>query len=370
MSVTTGGYFLDRVHNDVVFEQVLNRIQRLPEMDPSLAFQTAVPGFLADITAVEGPWPGRDTKRWAIDGKSDIARAIGPDQRARIGGVAEKHIAAVRGFEIAGVSQKVGDQDFQYGGMTSEQAERKALLPLRSFNERVAKVLMNVATQGDYSGSVTDNFAWSAPDQDGATVTADQVAQTANQVADVFANSTQTFLWPMRDGTEAAAGHDHIVDTGTTWTLANAAAGRDNVLEHPNMGRVRAYVGATVAAAVRAQAKTEYGAIAERVPFITQADVRDSGGFAYSTPMGIVLDSIEYHYAPDLPTSVQLTVASNQRPLHAEIGAVGDQGRSLGRGGWSERGDAERGGTYFGYRNYGSFGTRMPLAIEYREHAA
>lgn len=369
MTVTVGGGLLDRVHNDVVFEQVLNRVQRLPEMDPSLAFQQAIPGFLNDLVASEGPWPGRDVKRWVIDSKSDIGRAIAPDQRARIGGIAEKHIVAVRGFEVAGVSQKVGDQDFQYGGMTMEAAERKAILPLRSFNERVSKVLLDVVTSGDYSGSVTDNYAWSAPDQDGATATADQVAQTATQVADVFANSTQTFLWPKRDGTETAAGHDHTVDTGASWTLAQAATARDNVLEHPNMGRVRAYVGATVAAAVRAAAKTEYGPIAERLQFIREGDTRGNG-FAQATDMGIILDSVEYHYVPDLPTNVSLTVASNVKPFHVEIGASGDRGKALGRGGWTERGDAERGGTYYGYRNYLSAGVRNPMAVVWTEHAA
>lgn len=369
MVVTVPGGLLDRVHNDVVFEQVLSRVQRLPEMDPSLAFQQAIPGFLNDLVASEGPWPSRDVKRWVIDSKSDIGRAIGPDQRARIGGVAERHIAAVRGFEVAGVTQKVGDQDFQYGGMTLEAAERKAILPLRSFNERVSKVLLDVVTAGDYSGSITDNFAWSAPDQDGATATADIVAQSASQVADVYANSTQTFLWPKRDGTETAAGHDHIVDHGATWTLAQSALDRDNVLEHPNMGRVRKYVGAAVAALVRAQAKTEYGPIAERIGFIQGGETRGNG-FAQAESMGIVLDSVEYHYVADLPTNASITVASNVKPFHVEIGASGDRGKSLGRGGWTERGDAERGGTYYGYRNYLTAGVRNPMAVVYSEHAA
>jgi hypothetical protein len=359
---------LNRVHNDIVFDSVLHRIQQLPALDPSLAFQQALPGFLNDIVEMEGPWPGRDTKRWAIDSKSDIGKAIGPDQRARIGGVATKHIVALRGLEIAGVTQKVGFQDFQYGGMTVEAAERKALLPLRSFNERVSKAMFDVVTSGDFSGSPTEDFRWSATTQDGETVQADIITDTANEVPDVFANSTQTFLWPLRTGGETATGHDHVVDTGAAWSVATAATQRDLVLEHPGAGRVIAYVGATVAAAVRAQAKTEYGAISERIPLVREGQTR--GGFLDSTNMGIYLDSVEYHFVADMPTNTALYVASNQKPFHMSIGANGVDGKSIGRGSWQETGDQERLGKYYGFRNFLSAGMKNPVGAAIVEHAA
>jgi hypothetical protein len=358
---------LNRVHNDIVFDQVLQRVQALPQMDPTLAFQNALPGFLNEIVEMEGPWPGRDTKRWAIAGAGEIGKAIGPDQRARIGGVSEKHIVALRGFEVAGVTQKIGHQDGLYGGTSLEQKERKALMPLRSFNERASKSMFDVVTAGDFSGSIAEDFRWFAQSQDGETVQADIHTDTADSVPDVYANSTQTFLWPLRTGGLTGTGHDHVIDTGAVWALAGAATARDLVMEHPGAARVRAYVSSTVAALVRAQAKTEYGAIVERVDIVKSGAFRE-GGFGSANSMGIVMDGVEYVHAPDIPADKAIYVAANQKPFHMHIGNTGVDGSPIGRGSWTEIGDQERLGKYFGFRDVLSLGMKNPVGAVYAAH--
>lgn len=361
------------IRNHKLFEQVLVRQQRLAEMDPKKAFASLAPGFLGALSESMGPWRGREEVRFEVPGAAEDANAVAPHERARLGSTDMFHVVAEPGMLLAGKTQWVSPDDFRYG-MTAEKAAERAGRPLVDFNQKTSKVVMDVITQGafsDGSDDFSDAFAWSATDLNGTAVTHTLATENANQVADVIAHSGQAVEWPLRDGSVAAAGHDHMLEAqGASWTETLADTARDTILEHPGAGRVAAIVGANVAADVRAQLKTEYGAVESRVPFIKEGFVRDDG-FGATDSLGRI-GSVDYIYAPDVPDDIAIYYASNQKPFYHSVGDAAAQsvGGSDGLGGWSETMDVERGGLKYGYRNYFTAGCKLPTMVALAEYTA
>lgn len=364
------GEFLSPVGTISVFEQVIDRVMRVPDSDPKMAFRTATPGIIGELTQVLGAWQGRGDLRFELPGTTQGAKAVGPEERMDVGSDDIGHIVAKPGFALAGHSQRVFDYMFQYGGMTQERANALAAKPILDFNDEVSHIMLDVMTSGDYSGSQADAFSWSATDKYGNTVNQPLITDTANEVENVYAYGGQTFThWPMRDGTLAAAGHDHLFDTGAPWTNASAQTQADNIREHPTNGRVRAHVGSTVAAAVQADLKSEYGGTV-----LVQSQVENNfsakgAEFAAAERIG-VRGSIEYFHVVDFPTNGALFVAAGKKPFHLNIGMVGEGGRSIEKRSWAEAGDPERGGTTWGFRDFVAAGVIDPLSVSYGEFAA
>ncbi len=363
------GEFLTGPNGVTRFEHIVERVMKRPDLDPKAAFATATPGVIGQLTDMMGSWRGREELRWEIPGVTQGARAIGPDERMVTGEDDVGHIAAQRGFELAGYSMRVGKQDFDYGGMSAETAVELAKKPILNFNDEVSKIMLDVMTSGDFSGAVTDNFAWSAADLREQSQSQDLPTQGARVAANVYANSAQTFEhWPLRDGTKAAAGHDHIRATGVAWTAAGAKASADDILEHPGNGRVVAYVSTEVAEDVHGDLKTEYANNGPLQGFVEGDPSLLGAAFGGATRIG-VRAGIDYWHMPDLPTASAVFVAAGKKPMHLHVGATGGNGQALGTGGWLERGDPERGGTTYGYREFVSAGIKDPLAIAYDQFA-
>lgn len=364
------GEFLSPVGSIQVFEHVLARVQRLPEMDPKTAFRTATPGVIGQLTEQMGPWRGREDVRFEIPGVTQGGRAVGPEERMEVGTDDIGHIVALRGFELAGHSQRVSPEMFSFGGMTQERANSLAAKPILDFNDEVASnIMMNVMTSGDFSGAVADDFQWSATDLSGNSVSQPIITDDADQVPNVYANGTQTFThWPLRDGTQASAGHDHLFDTGAAWTESSARTQINNVLEHPGNNTPVAYVGSTVASSVVADLKSEFGAIESRTRLVTEGLDLKGDDFAFASPIG-ERGGVMYFHMVDMPTSAALFVARGKKPFHLNLGAVGAEGGQIGTRAWTERGDPERRGTTYGYRDYVSAGVKDPLAVTFGEFA-
>lgn len=370
--MTTGEF--KKIRNYTQWLEVHDRVQQRLDMNPARVFEMAAPNVLGQVAESVGPWEERHTKRWSFYDANDDARAIGPQERAREGDLAEKHIVAPPGFEMAGPTHVVTPKDFRYAGMNLNQAAERAARPRLSWNQKVAKVLMDVLTQGAFSDAndnPSDNFAWTADDQNGNTITQDLATQNSEQVAAVVANSTQSMNWPLRDGTETGTGHDHIfLAQGASWTQALAKTHRDTITEHPgNSARVNALVGANVAEDVRADLKSEFGAIESRTPFVSDG-IPDAGAFGEAVPVGPPVDSVQYFFMPDMPDDIAVYYASNKRPLYMSIGEIDSRGESVGTGAWTEQRDPERRGTKFGYRDYFTAGIQDPLAIAIAEFTA
>ncbi len=281
-----------------------------------------------------------------------------------------KHIVALPGFELAGFSQSVHPADFAYG-LTPERARDLAAKPILDFNDGVANILLDVLTSGDKTGSITNDFAWSATDLDDNVASQAIITDDANQVPNVYANDSQTILWPLRNGTETSTGHDHLSDTGAVWSAANAKTQADNIREHPTMGRIRAYVGSTVAAAVQAAKKTDYGGTVLVKEQVERSDSAKGADFGMASLIGYYED-IEYHHMVDLPASGVLMVASNKRPFHAHIGWKPAPGINGDKGAWT-RNHAENDellGLTYGYRRTLAAGVKEPISAAYAEHAA
>jgi len=365
------GEFLDPVGSIQTFAPVLRDIQRMPAMDPKTVFRSATPGVIGLLTEHLGPWEGRREMAFDIPGVAEGGRAVGRDERMLQGFDAIGHIVALRGFEVAGFSHTVHPSDFAYG-LTAERARDLAAKPQINFNKMVAKdILMDVITSGDYSGSITDDFAWSTLDLAGNTASQQLITDDADQVANVFANSNQTFThWPMRDGTQAAAGHDHLDDTGAVWSAANAKTQADNVLEHIGKNRAIALVGSTVGTAVQAAKKSDFGGINSIVPLVEQNPNLKGSDFAFAKPIG-EYDGIEYHHMVDLPASGMLVFAAGSKPFHLNIGALAAPNMPEGKGAWirDHAQNDELLGLSYGFRDYVSVGVQDPLAVAYTEHA-
>lgn len=367
----TEGEFL-KIRNYTQWVEVHDRVQQRLDMNPARVFEQAAPNILSQVADNVGPWEERHTKRWAFYDANEDARAIGPDERAREGDLAEKHIVAPPGFEMAGRTHIVRPKDFRYSGMNLQQAAERAARPRLGWNQKVAKILMDVLTSGafgDANDDPSNNFAWTAEDQNGNTITQDIATQNSDQVAAVYANDSQSITWPLRDGSETATGHDHIfLAQGASWTQAIAKPIRDTITEHPGNGAIRALAGANVAEDVRADLKSEFGAIESRTPMVREG-IPEEGAFAQAFPVGRV-DSVDYFFMPDMPDDIAVFYAANKRPLYMAMGEVGGDGASLGTGAWTEQRDPERRGQKFGYRDYFTAGIRDPLAIAVAEFTA
>lgn len=364
------GEFLSPVGSIQSFVRVVDKVQRLPELDPKKAFRTATPGAIGDLVEQMGPWEGRGALRFEMPGVTEGVKAVGRDQRMFQGKDKISHIVAMPGFELAGFTQTVHPEDFAYG-LTAERARDLAAKPILDFNDGVAHILLDVITSGDKSGSITDDFKWSAKDLDDNTTSQDIITDDANQVPNVFANSTQTILWPLRDGTQAAANHDHLSDTGAVWSAADAKTIANNIREHPTMGRVRMYVGSTIAAAVQAAKKTDYAGTVLIKDQVENSYSSKGSDFGYATPIGFY-DDIEYLHMVDLPASGVLAVAAGHRPFHAHIGYKPAPGINGDKGAWT-RNHAENDellGLSYGYRRYFAAGVKDPLSVAYAEMAA
>lgn len=367
-----GEGFINPVGSIQTFRQYVDRVNRMPAMDPKLAFRSATPGVLSNLFDVMGPWQGRASERFEIPGVNEGIRAVGRDQRMVQGKDDIGHIVALPGFEVAGFSQTVHPEDFAYG-LTPERAADLARKPQLDFNFGIAKdILMDVITSGDYSGSITNAFAWSAEDLDGNTASQQLITDDADQVENVYAYDGQTFThWPLRDGTQAAAGHDHLFDTGAVWSAATAKTQADNVREHPTNGPIRAFVGSTVAAAVQAAKKSDYAGFSAVVEQVERDFAAKGSDFAGATPIGIYED-IQYFHMVDLPASGALYMASNKSPFHLHIGQLAAPGMPVGKGAWANdhRVNDELQGITYGMRDYVAAGVKDPMAVSYGEHAA
>lgn len=356
------------IRNHKLFEQVLTGVQRENAMDPKAAFASAMPGFLGNVTENIGPWAGREEMRFEIPGVAEDALAVDFHERAKLGDTSMFHVVAEPGLLLAGRTQQVSPNDFRHG-MSMDQAVERANRPQIDYNQKVAKSLLDVLTSGGATaGSLTEAFAWSANDGLGNSVSQPLAAENGNQVAAVLAHSSQTVEWPLRNGSAAAAGHDHVASSAGAWTEAIAATQRDTILEHPGAGRVQAYVGATVAAAVRAAIKTEYGAIDPRVPFVLEAPVRVDG-FGSADALGTI-GSVDYVFSPDMDTNQALYVAANRKPFYASTGASGYSQSGDGVGAWSESGDPETAGVRYGFRQYTALGVKEPVMAVICDHVA
>lgn len=364
------GEFLDPVGSIQTFVRVVDQVMRVPDMDPKKAFRTATPGAIGDLVEQMGPWEGRGGIRFEMPGVTQGVRAVGRDQRMLQGTDKISHIVALPGFELAGFSQTVHPEDFAFG-LTPERARDLAAKPILDFNAGIADILMNVITSGDYSGSITDDYAWTAKDLDDNAANQQIITDDANQVPNVFANSTQTILWPLRNGTQAAANHDHLSDTGAVWSAADAKTIANNIREHPTMGRIRMYVGSTIAAAVQAAKKTDYAGTVLVKDQVEQSYSSKGSDFGFATPIGFYED-IEYLHMVDLPASGVLAVAAGHKPFHAHIGYKPAPGINGDKGPWTRnhaQNDELLGLTY-GYRRHFAAGVKDPLAVAYSEMAA
>jgi len=369
------GEFLDPVGTITVWEQVLASVQRAAQMDPKMAFRTATPGAIGELTSanigdITGPWRGREEVRIEIPGTTNGAKAIGPEERMRQGTDDIGHIVALRGFELAGHTYKVTPEMFGYGGMDGRRARELAAKPRLDFNETVAKNMLDVMTSGDYSGSQTNAFAWSATDLSGNSQSQALFTDTADEVENVYPYDGQTFThWPLRNGSTAAAGHDHLFDTAAVWSAADAKTQADHIREHPTNGVIKAYVGSTIATAVQAAKKSDLSSISAVQPLTEQNLAAKGSDFGFAQRVGDY-DGVDYYHMVDLPTSGALYVSAGKMPFHLNIGVLGTDGSLIGTRDWSEDGDKERRGISYGYRDYVSAGVRDPLAVSYGEHAA
>ena len=364
------------IRNHTLFEQVRVRVmERQLSMDPKQAFASANPGFLAELVDPMGPWRGREEVRMEIPGVAEDAVAVDPVDHVTLGSTDMGHIALEPGILVSGKAQMVGPDDFRYG-MTPAQAAERVARPVIDWNQKVAKNLFDVVTQGafsDGSNDFSDNFAPTyTVDKTAQTVAQPLATQSASVAAAVVANSTQTFAhWPLADGTLASAGHDHLLPTqGASWTETLADTARDLILEHPNMGMVKAFVGSNVAADVVAALKSGYGAIESRVPLVGGSQGGTAGGFGEQQMITQPIGDVRYVHVTNMPDDIAVYCAINRRPAYMSAGALGEGGQELHEAGWATRPDDETGFRKFGYRRYVSMGIKDPLAIAVAEYTA
>lgn len=365
------GQFLN-ITNYRQFEHVGRQVMQLADMDPALVFESAVPGFIGRVTREAGAWPGREQKGFEFPSKLAGASAVSANERARKVGYDKRQIVALPGIEIAGKTQSVQPIDFMYNGMSQAEVTRRAMRPRLDWNKSSFSLMMDVLFQnGKSTGAPVQEAKWSVLDQAGNTVQKSLVTESTDQTADVIANATQTILWPLRTGEEAAANHDHVFNNaGAAWTLALARTARDTILEHPGAGlMVDAYVGSAVAEAIRGVMKSELGAVVTREEFI-RLSIASAGGLGGAVPITLGLEGVNYFYSPDIDANQALYVAGGQKPFYHSKGALGINGESVGTGPWFEPGNVETRGGDYGYRDYINGGTENPIGAAVVDYVA
>jgi hypothetical protein len=365
-----------RIQNVRRFDQVVSRVTYRMEQSPSRIFQEMMPGSIMRYTEDIGPWEGRGDEHWEVPTTAQDAHAVSRSERADRGEYDMHHIVAKRGVDMAGRTQRVDQEDFDYGGMPQEKVVELSARPRRDWNKTAAETILDVLTQGAF-GRTDDTpqeaFQPSVTDFNGNTINFPQATEDSDFVADVVAHSGQNVNWPLRDGSTTGTGHDHVSNAaGGSWTLSLGRTARDHIREHPGNGRVYALCGANVAADVRSKAKTEYGAVESRTEFITTGD-EDAGAFADIAPLA-TLESVDYFHMPDMPDDIAVYLASNKQPVYASPGAVSAEGRQLANGDWTENIEQTTGGELsglkWGYRRWFDAGVQDPTALFVQEVTA
>jgi hypothetical protein len=346
------------------FEHIGRQVIQMADMDPAMVFQTALPGFLDRVFTNVGQWPGAEQKGFEFPSKNNGAKSVAPNERAVRGGYDKKQIVALPGWEIAGETQTVLPSDFQRGGMTTGEVARRVMRPRLDWNKTVFTAAMDVVTaKGKSTGAPVDNGAYVIADQHGNSVTKALITNSADVCSDTIANSSQSILFPLRDGTETAANHDHTIQAaGASWTLALARTHRDLILEHPGNGTmVDAYVGKTNAEDIRAVMKSELGAVVTREEFI-RLNIPGAGGLGGAIPLTMGLEGVNYWYCPDMDTEQALYVAEGKKPFYASFGVRGSDGAEVGTGAWFEQENPETRGGSYGYRAHQNMGCMDPTS--------
>lgn len=346
------------------FENIQRDITEQMDLDPALVFQSALPGFLQRLFEDVGPWKDRQQKAFEFPSKLAGAASVAPAEEARMGGYDKKQIVAQPGWEIAGRTQTVSPSDFLHGGMTAAEVTRRVTRPLLDWNKTVfASALDVISAKGKSTGAPVDNGAYVINDFDANAVTKALVTNSADVCSDTIANSSQSVLWPLRDGTETAANHDHTTGAvGASWTLALSRTARDLVTEHPGMGgAVDVYLGKTNAEDIRSVLKSELGAIPDRQAIINLS-IATAGGLGDAVLIADGLEGQRIYYCPDMDSEQALYIAQNKRPFFFSKGAKGVDGSAVGTGAWSDPGVAETRVKKFGYREHQSLGCQMPIA--------
>ncbi len=353
------------IDNYTTFHQVIRKVEELVDSDPARVFAQAAPGFLGRLCEDIGAWQGKDEMAFEFVGKGGKGVAVGSDEPAPRGSFNKKQIVGLPGFEVAGFTHVIRKQDFLYG-LKQEDAARRAERPRLEFNRLIAENILDTVLQGGKStGTPVEGFVWGATDVKGNAITQRKVSEVANQVVPtVVANATQTMLWPLRDGTETAVNHDHVIAAGgAAWTLALARTARDLILEHPGNANVVAIVGATVAETIRTVMKSELGAISERQTFIKLAIV-NGGGYCDAYPVAENLEGVDYLYSPDMPATTAIYFASNKKPFYLSMGQTAPGGQKMGTGAWAKSVEEEFApGANYGYREYATMGCKDPTAV-------
>lgn len=366
----TVGTFLN-VTNYRQFELIGREIMQMPDMDPALVFQTAVPGFLGELFQPVGPWQDRQQKAFEFPSKNGQAKAVAANERAVRGGYDKKQIVALPGFEIAGETQTVLPSDFLYGGMTRDEVTRRAMRPRLDWNKATYLAAMDVVSaKGKSTGAPVDNGAYVVNDFHGNSTTKALATNSADVCSDTIANSSQSILFPLRDGTEAAANHDHTLGSNAAWTLATQRTNRDLVLEHPGNGaQVNVIAGATAAAAIRtalASALNVAGITSGEA--LLRAPLSNAGSLASAVPIARGWEGMDFYFAPDMDTNQVITVAAGKKPFYFSQGAKGVDGSAVGTGAWFEQENVETRGGSYGYRDYLNLGCMDPTAVVIADH--
>lgn len=347
------------------FENIAREIMAAPDLDPTLVFQSAVPGFLQRLFKDAGAWPSREQKAWEFPNKLNGARSVSPNERARMDGYAKRQIVSMPGWEIAGRTQTVGPSDFMFQGMTQTDVTARAMRPRLDWNKTVFSAALDViSATGKTTGAPVANGKYTINDFDGNSVAKTLVTDSADQCGDVIANASQSVLWPLRDGTEAAANHQHtFLAAGAAWTLALGRTHRDTIVEHPNNPvTVECYVGKNTAEDIRAVMKSELniGGVTSGEAFV-KLGITAGGGLGDAVPIVSGLEGVTYYYAPDMDADQALYVASGKRPFYYSSGAMGVNGVSVGTGPWFEEDNKETRRGSYGFREYQNLGCDVPV---------
>lgn len=339
-----------------------------------VVFTDPIPAALKPLVRALGPWPGADDWAWNFMNPDDEGRAVGPEEKARIGGFDTFQVVAKPPIEVAGHSQRIsGRNDFRHGGMSMQIAREKITRPTREWNKAIAREAFNVFTSGGFKGSSaarTEGYTFTVKNFRGNDVSVQAVTESATRASATVAHSGQLVTWGDKQGSTMAAGHDHVpANAGGDWTEALGRTARDHLLEHPGVNAVDAYVGATVAEDVFTQLGTE-AANTDRSWMLAQSGLPGEDEFGIPTPIG-THDGVRYYRLDAFPDTLGVYFARGRKPLGLTVGIQRADGNEM-PGAWNDAHlmDPETQAVNYGYRGPAAVHVVEPTSIYVANYAA
>lgn len=331
-----------------------------------IIFDSPIPAALKPLVRGLGPWPGSDDWAWDFTTPDNKGYAIASEEKARLGAFDTYQIVAKPPIEIAGLSYRVGNDDFRNGGMSLQIAAEKIRRPERDWNNAISEALLNVFTSGAYTGASaarTNGYAFTVKNVAGADVSIAKVTESANRATPTVAHASHLALWPDKQGGQFSAGHTHLpANAGGVWTEALGRTARDHLLEHPGVNAVDCYVGSDVVDDVFEEI-TDTAALTNKANELLVTGTATEDNFGVPSLIGTV-DGVKYSRLDCLPANLAVYFARGRKPLGVSVGVQRADGSKMPRS-WNDVHlmDPETGAVNYGFRGFAGAHVVEPTSI-------